>query len=254
MAYFLPVTDKLQFYPESYLPNAAYIPAYFQSVRNTVDGTQIQLELDNTGQVSIIYLMDKEGKSITPFIDISKYDSETKDWLWYDSDGLYYRLKSPNNVQILENLYPTNYTDITRVADTLVFHKETLELSSIFNASKNGGDVNSYSFYRYSPFILTINNRALTDVSDYSTISASDRLNRVDPGSPEFYYDFDGRLFTNQNLAGVDPKNIKIHYFTAGENSIILSCRLATNAGSAGYFTPKVDNYIVKLKGQYLRG
>lgn len=256
MASFAP-TETLQFYPESYLPNAAYIPAYFQPVRYPLDGTKLQFELDRTGQTSIIKLENNDGHKITPFIDLSKYDAESKDWLWYDDDGLYYRLTRPDGVDQLNNLYPTRYSNITRVNDSLIFDRESFELSSSFSASYNesGEEVDgTYSFYKYSPIIVTINNWPLMDISDYSNITASDRLNRVNPGRPEFYYDFDGRLYTNQNLAAGDPKNIKVYYFSAGQNSITLSCRLSTNAGSAGYYTPKVDNYIVKLKGQYLKG
>jgi len=253
MASFFPI-ESLQFYPESYLPNAAYIPAYFQPVRHTLDGTQVQFEIDSTGQTSIINLKTNDGTNITPFIDLSRYDAESKDWLWYDDDGLYYRLTTTIlGSDELNNLYPTNYSNIFRENDTLIFDKNSIELSSSFSATKDGS-TGSYSFFKYSPIIVTINNWPLTDISDYSNITSSDRVNRVDPGKPEFYYDFNGRIYTNQNMAGVDPKNIRIYYFTAGENSIILSCRMATNAGSASYYTPKVDNYIVKLKGQYLRG
>lgn len=257
MTFFSPI-ESLQFYPESYLPNAAYIPAYFQPIRHTLDGTQVQFEIDSTGQTSIINLETNDGTKITPFIDLSRYDAESKDWLWYDDDGLYYRLTRSNNIDELNSLYPTRYSGIVRENESLIFNRNSIELSSSFAASYNDPEegivTGTYSFYKYSPIIVTINNWSLTDISDYSNITSSDRLNRIDPSKPEFYYDFNGRLYTNQNVAGVDPKNVKIHYFTAGQNSITLSCRMSSNAGSASYFTPKVDNYIVKLKGQYLRG
>lgn len=252
MAYFKPI-EELHFFPEAYLPNAAYIPSYFQPERETVDATNLQLQLDSNGLTSIIKLIDNNGNNITPFIDLSRYDTESKDWVWYDDEGLFYRLTIDDETQILTRLYPTSYRDITRMSDALNFDKDSIELFSIFNATTAGGSTQNYFFYKYAPLIVTVNNRPLQDISDYSNIRASDNLNRVDPDKPEFYYDFEGTIYTNQNLAGVSANNIKVHYFKAGENSISISCRLSSNAGSASYVTPKVDSYIVKLKGQYLR-
>lgn len=245
---FFKSTTELRFYPESYLPNAPYIPLHFQFQQVTYDATLVQYELDKNGQTSIIHLSNKD-EIIIPFVDINRYDSETKDWFWYDPDTNFpFRFNKYDNT--LVSIYPTDYSTLTlTLVAPLSFNASTSRLEATFVYS----DDKYHTFYKYSPLILTVAERAYLDLSDYSSFKPTDRLNRVNVTNQEFYYDFDSRIFTNQNLAGIDPARVKIHLFKISDNSVQIKCRMSSNAGSETYFTPKVNNYIAKLKGQSLR-
>lgn len=244
MAYFEPV-EVLRFIPESYLPSVPYIPLHFVAQRRTLDATNFQYEIDSNGETSIIRL-NTNGETLIPFVDLSKYDSETKDFFWYnpENDFPFRFLKSYNT---LENLYPSTYSGLVLSSD-VTFNKDTIRLEAEFTHS-NG----TVTFYKYSPLILTVNNQAYDDLSDYANFKSTDRLNKVDDTIPEFYYDFDSRIYTNQNFAGINPEQVRIHFFQVSDNSVTVKCRMSTNSGTDSYYTPRVNSYIVKLKGQSLR-
>lgn len=245
MAYFQPV-QALRFIPESYLPNAPYIPFHFVAQPISLDATNFEYELDEIGQSSIIRL-EMDDATLIPFVDLSKYDSETKDWFWYDIDDKFpYRyLKSTNR---LENVYPSPYSDLIPTG-VFQFDKDNSQVRR--DAVSSNGTI--VTFFKYSPLILTVNNEAYTDLSDYSTFKPSNRLNKANSTIPEFYYDFNSRIYTNRNLAGVDPTQVKIHFFKISDNSLQVKCRMSSNLGTETYYSPKVNHYIVKLKGQSLR-
>lgn len=248
---FFPV-ETLKFTPESYLPNSVYVPHYFKPELVTIGGDKLALEMGSDGVVSTIHLMDNLGTELHPFIDLSMYDIDSKSWLWSDDDGLFYRYRS----NALENLYPSNYSGVTGNGDTLNFDTATNRLYADFEALKPSVSRERayYSFYKYAPFILTVNKEPFTDVSDYAYMRISDRLNRLDSTIKEFYYDFRGRLFTNQNLGVFDPKTIQLSYYKSSSNQVTVKCRMANNTGATSTFTPVVYDYVLKLKGQNLRG
>lgn len=237
-----------KYIPESYLPAAANVVSFFKPERVTVDATVLQLELDEDGLSSILRLVDQEGKPIIPYIDLSRYDGDSRDWLWYDSTGFTYRYKDDE----LKGLYPTNYSGVTAVTKTLQFSPSGVELFSNFRAYLCGESVRR-TFYKHAPLIVTIDNEPLHDVSDYVGFLISDRLNKIDRTSMEFYYDFSDRIYTNQNLAGLNPKSIKVHYLKSNDSTLSVKCRLSSNTGGASHYTPMVDSYVVKLRGQNLR-
>ncbi len=245
MAYFGPI-QTLRFIPESYLPTAPYIPSQFSAEPVSLDATNFEYELDELGQTSIIRL-ETDGNILIPFVDLNKYDAETKDWFWYDlTENFPYRyLKATNK---LENMYPSNYSGLTPTG-VFYFDKDNIQLRR--DAIASTGE--TVEFYKYSPLLLTVNNEAFTDLSDYSNFKPSDRLNKVDVIVPEFYYDFDSRIYTNRNLAGIAPTNVKIHFFKISDNKVQVKCRLSTNLGTETYYTPRVNSFILKLKGQSLR-
>ena len=245
MAIFQPV-KSYRFIPESYLPNVPYIPVHFSSQIQTYNASDFELELDSEGQTSILRLfMDDEV--IVPYINLEKYDAETKDFFWYNpEDNFPYRFLKRNNT--LENIYPTEYSGLAYQGIT-IFNSDRLRLEGNFTYDED----KTATFYKYSPLILTVNNRAYNDLSDYSNFRASDRLNKLNDTIPEFYYDFESRIYTNQNLAGIDPSQIKIHIFKVTDNKVKVKCRMSANSGVDTFYTPRVNHYIVKLKGQSLR-
>lgn len=245
MASFLS-SQTLRFIPESYLPTAPYIPSHFIAQPVVLDAANFEYEIDERGQASIIRLM-MDDNIVVPFVDLTKYDSETKDWFWYDIENKFpYRYNKSTNT--LDSIYPSEYSSLVPTG-VFYFNKESDQLRR--EAVSSTGV--SVLFYKYSPLLLTENNEAYNDLSDYSTFKSSDRLNKTNSTVPEYYYDFDSRIYTNRNLAGIDPAQVKIHFFKISDNSLQVKCRMSTNQGIETYYTPKVDHFIIKLKGQSLR-
>lgn len=244
---FSPV-ETLTFYPESYLPNAIYIPHHFGPELASITGDEVTLESDSEGIISTIHLVNPEtDEYIFPFIDLSMYDSSSKSWKWYDNDGLFYRFINGT----LENLYPSNYSSLTGDG-SVNFDPRSESLSGIFNGKGPNGE-SSYAMYKYAPIILTINKEAIVDVTDYSYMRTSDRLSSLNTDVREFYYDFRGRIFTNQNLGELSASSIKLYYYKVSDNSAKVKCRMAGGYGSPSTFTPVVHDFVFKMNAQNLR-
>ena len=245
MALFKPL-EVLRFTPESYLPSSPYIPSHFIPQIKSLDAKNFEYEIDELGQRSIIKL-EMDNNILVPFVDLNRYDSETKDWFWYDTvDNFPYRyLKATNK---LVNMYPSKYSDLTPTG--IFFFDKDIKIIYRLAVTPNGETV---TFYKYSPLILTVNNEAYNDLTDYSNFKPSDRLNKVNNTIHEFYYDFAARIYTNMNLAGIEPSNVKIHFFRVSDNKVQVKCRMSANLGAETYYTPRVNNFILKLKGQSLR-
>jgi len=237
--------NNLGFIPESYLPTAPYIPAHCIPYRTSVDAANLEYELDELGQSSILRLMLLD-KFIIPFIDLSNYDTETKSWLWFETASNFpYRYNKKDNT--LTCLYLNTIIRISSISP-IYFDRDSTQLKRDVIISDN----ETLTFNIYSPLILTINNEYINDISDYSTFKNNPKLDKVSSTVPEFYYDFNSRIYTNKNLAGSDPSQIKIYYFKVSDNDLKVKCRMSTNLGTVAYYTPKVDHYIIKLKGQSL--
>jgi hypothetical protein len=246
----MPITSGIYstFRPESYLPNFVYFPLFFSPIQEIITLETASFEFDSNGIQSIIRLTDNDGNKITPFIDLSKYDSETKNWfIYYTGDRLPYRYDGIN----IYNMYPSTIGNQTNFRETVeYFDRSTNEII----LSGYSDQIDPLVFYRYSPVFLVVENQLYKDLTDYTNITvASDRLSRSTSVS-EFYYDFEGRLFTNQNLSNVANTDIKIIFNRISNNSLIVKSLIAANSGSRPLKTPTIDDYIIKLKGQYLRG
>lgn len=237
------------FRPESYLPRFAYFPLFFKEVPETLTLNDVKIEADDTGKFSIIRLIDKEDKRIVPFINLSKYDSETKSWFIYHSEEstnytLPYRLAGTT----VTNMYPSTIGTL----DDFVISSTSVDIDKIKITGIAGGE--SYDFYKYAPIILIAENVPFNDLTDYTNITAAKGSLLLTSPTYEFYYDFEDRIFTNLNLAGFDAKNVKLIFSRIGNNSVTLKCSMASNVGSKPKQTPVVNDYVLKLKGQYLRG
>jgi hypothetical protein len=113
--------------------------------------------------------------------------------------------------------------------------------------------VDTENFYRYDPIQLTINGERVSDITDYDGLSQP-ALNdiKIDTNK-EFYYNFiDNKIYTNQNMAGVQKESIEIKFFV-NINSVSVLNKMATNISTQSSFTPSIDYYIVKLNGQNFR-
>lgn len=237
--------------PESYLPRFAYFPLFFKPNQEVKTLEDFQLEVDQNGLSSIIRLVDKDGKRVTPFINLKNYDSQTRDWfIFNEDDRLPYRFDGSTSGTI-DNMYPSNIGPQSGVIieetkyDTLT---NEVTISGYSDQSPNG-----FVFYKYAPVVLVRENAPFTDLTDYTNVTSAPGKLSLNSSKLEFYYDFEERLYTNQNLAGIDPSHIKIVYSVIGSNSAVLKCVMGANTGSRPKSTPIVYDYVFKLKGQYLR-
>lgn len=248
-----------QFLPESSLLDHIYIPFFRDPVKRVENCSNFftHLEPDANGIFSIINLItdveDGGTESVVPFIDIGKFDPETKDWFWFDGSGYPYRIKQSSTVEdgwALEAQWPLGYfgTDLEFDPFVLDYAKDGKELG--FYSLANS-DIRVFSG---SPIFVTIEGKILSDKTVYGNENITTGLTSLNSEvNPEFYYDsITNKIYTNQNLLGVEPQNIKV-YFYKSENTVSVKARLSSNAGGPASYTPIVDYYIVKLNGQYLR-
>lgn len=241
------------------LLNNSYIPFYINPEKKVYNCATdfTQFEIGNNGLTSVISLVNTEGNSIIPFIDLSKYDSETKDWFWYDNNNFPLRLSYYNGEEWNLN-YIWNF--VQNYNRTYSFNPKVLS---------NGGESGFYSTSYYyiedaiyykdvfigSPIIMTINEEIVYDKTIYSSNDVDPNLTILNStNNKEFYYNPDtNKVYTNQNLTGSDPAQIKL-YFKTLPNNVSVKCRMMGNYGDNSYLTPTVDYYLIKLNGQYLKG
>lgn len=248
------ITGQFKHYkPESYLPRFAYFPLFFNP---TLEGTlttldDVELEMDKNGIKSIIRLVDSNGDRISPFIDLTKYDAETKKWyMYHEDDNLPYRYTGNSGIY---NMYPSDLGPQTHfVEDDVSFATSTNRVLLKGHSDENTGN-EALTFYRYAPIFLIAESNVFTDLTDYTNITTNIGSLSQNPSSLEFFYDFEERLHTNQNLERFSPKSVKLLFSTISTNSVSLKCVLSSNSGKVVKETPVVDDYIFKLKGQYLR-
>ena len=252
----------MNYIPDTLLLNHAYIPFFVSPIKKVFDCYKDfnALEVGSNGLLSVIPLssnINDQVEQIIPFIDMKKYDSETKDWFWYDSDNFPLRIYKLNDDWVLKPIYEfaNNYN-----------HKYTFDPKKLINDWNQSGfystiikdnDTSSQGINVYTgqPIILTIKENIVTDKTIYGESNTTPILTEFNTNSnQEFYYDFNSnKIITNQNLAGIDSSQIKI-YFDIIPNSISVKCRMKSNLGENNFSTPTVDYYIIKLNGQYLRG
>jgi hypothetical protein len=252
----------IEYTPESILLNNIYIPFYIipkKRILNANDNLKIETGLN--GLKSVITLCDGENP-INPFIDISKYDTETKDWFWYDSEGLPLRIsRHSNGVDwTLTSLYKVGKyynKKLTFNPDVLLYNQfgKNLGFYSKVTAIDDIATTDDIKVYSGRPIFLELFGSVVKDVTDYDTFNTDITLIDIKANSnKEFYYDnIINKLYTNQNLAGFDQSQIKLHCFIT-YNSIKIKCLMSGNSGLKSYSTPTVDYYIAKLHGQYLKG
>lgn len=251
-----------QFIPETSLLDHIYIPFYRPPVKRVENCGNFftYLEADVNGVTSIINLVTdtvEDGISpVVPFIDIGKFDSETKDWSWVDGSGFPYRIQrnSTDDGWVLKALWPINHVGIELDIDPtiLTYDEEGKELG--FYSTATNGSLED-RMYPSNPIMVTIEGKILQDKTVYGSENLTTGLTELNTNlNPEFYYNpINNKIYTNQNLLGVNPRNIKI-YFYDSINNVSVKARLSTNSGGSSYYTPIVDYYIVKLNGQFLRG
>lgn len=240
-----------QFYPETYIPTKPYIPNYIKPSIQEINGDKLELEIGSNNVKSVINL--KESK-IEPFIDMNKYDIVTKQWFWYDSiNNLPFRIITTNDDfnYCFESIY-YSLTDGPFGIDSFQDQKYNRDNNKnrIEITANNADKSESYTFYVFSPIILTIDDIVINDITDYNNktinpFSLNTNIKR------EFYYDFNGHIYTNQNFDAIKSKDIKLYVYTL-PNTINVKARFKSNCGSQSYYTPYIDYYIVKLNGQSL--
>lgn len=245
-----------QFIPESSLPNHVYIPFYRKPIKKVKDCTYFKnIEIGSDGFLSIINLNDPDGNPVYPFIDIGNFDIETKSWYWLDIYGFPYRIyRDGSNNWYLSALWNINnfgkylYFD----PDDLLYDKNGHHLGFYSLSSSNDEE---HRMYTSSPIIVTIEGKIIKDKTIYNGNTNTTSLTKLSSYlNPEFYYDsINNKIYTNQNLGGIDPSMIKIYYYESFD-SVSVKCKMDANSGGDALYTPTIDYYILKLDGQHLRG
>jgi hypothetical protein len=194
---------------------------------------------------------------VVPFIDIGKFDPETKDWYWMDASGFPYRIFWDNT---RDEWYLNAQWPINHIGDDLYFDPETLNYQETgrelgFYSTATTGNASEFFMYSARPIQITIEGKRLRDTTIYGSENITTGLTQLNTElNPEFYYDSTvNKIYTNQNLIGVDPVNIKVYFYDSAD-SVSVKCRMSANSGGDAYYTPIVDYYVVKLNGQFLRG
>lgn len=246
----------MKFIPNSSLLHHIYVPFYELPIKQILTASDLSLEYDANGVLSIINL-SSDSMKYTPFIDASKFDFERKDWFWYDSDGFPYRFTAQGETLsswTLESVYgvpAVDYSTDSTIIPILVEKTITKELGiyTYCNSDK------TEKLYKGVPICVLVQNVALTDVTDYFNPNSNVSLNNINTIiNKEFYFDSaQNKILTNQNLAGFSPKDITIGFYTIVDN-ITVKCRLSANEGTVSEITPIVDYYILKINSQNLRG
>jgi hypothetical protein len=249
-----------QFIPNFFLLNNIYTPFYVppkKNIFNCLDNCTIETGFN--GLLSTINIED-QGNSIIPFIDISKYDYETKDWFWYDSEGFPLRIEKVQDYWILIPQYSFGRyygNQLTFNPNNLMYDQygKNLGFYSLVTHIDNTPTESDIKVYSGRPIILEIFGKVIKDMTDYNNLDSEIVLTEYNTESnKEFYYNFQlNKLYTNQNLNEFDFSQIKVHFFST-INSVKIKCVLSGNSGMNNYSTPTVDYYIAKLHGQYLKG
>ena len=260
----------MEFIPNSVLLNNVFSPflnepkreVFNTSVTNQAiakDGS-FTLEMGSNGITSVIDLsindpkLDK--KPIVPYVDLSKYDPESKDWYWYDEDGFPYRMFYDLGLGkwVATALWPiNNYGESIKIdPSNLTKAEDGPQLGFYVNGVLGEETV---KLYTGRPLILEIDGEVITDNTIYGSVNITTGLTDLNTDvNKEFYYDEGvNKIYTNQNLLSVDSTHIKVYLYTV-PNEVSVKCRMSSNSGTTALVTPTVDYYVVKLNGQNLRG
>lgn len=249
-----------QYIPDSMLLNNIFIPFIREPIKqvfNCEDDFK-NLEVGSNGVTSVINLSkeneDGDMEPLFPYIDLRNFDSETKDWFWYDDRGFPYRIYRTND----EDWALKSFWDFGKYNDGTQYIIDPTNLSREDGGRKLGfysNGNNNVKFYTGSPIILTIEGEIIQDRTVYGNSSADYNLTGLaTEENKEFYYDSStNRIYTNQNLNEFNAKQIKIYCYTV-QQDVSVKCRLKANQGQDAFLTPTVDYYIIKLNGQFLRG
>ena len=254
----------MNFAPRSILLNNVYIPLLIEPTKIAINLSELRLEQDSNGVNSIIDLSilnaNQEYEAIVPFINLSKYDAETKEWFWYDISGFPFRREYDYDdyTWSLTSAWGISaaggYTNNLYINPELTFFdrdsSQELGLALFANTLINW----SGNFYQGNPLVVTIDNSPLKDLTDYSTTSTPSLTSVNQLANPEFYYNLEqNKIITNQNLSAYDPLKVQVRCYTM-DNSVSLKCSMSANGNGDSNVSPVVDYYIIKLNGQSLRG
>lgn len=251
----------MNFIPDSFLINNIYLP-FYEKPKETIFNSDSQLKIETgANQLKSVISIREDEKDVIPFIDLSMYDSETRGWFWFDSEGFPLRGNfDDDGYLVLSPIYP-----VSRYYGQLLIIEPNILLLDKSNNRKNLGWYSEVSRIDYSdfegekpkvyigsPMMLRINNQLAKDRTDYYNFNNDMSLTnfRIE-GNIEFFYNSQlNKIYTNQDLTGA---SIEL-YFLRTNQIVKVKSILASNNGMNSYVTPTVDYYIAKLHGQYLKG
>lgn len=251
----------MNFLPDSFLINNIYLP-FYERPRVTIFNSDSQLKLETgVNQAKSVISIQEDGKNVIPFIDISKYDVDSRDWFWYDDEGFPMRgYIDYNNLFCLTPLYSVSrYYGKILIIDPKIIKKDTSPLSKNLGWYSNVDMIdfvpitmNAPKVYVGSPLILTVDDQVVTDMTDYYTFNNDISLTTFKvEGNLQFFYNSQlNRIYTNQDLTG---SKIELYFYRTQQN-VKIKAVLSSNNGMNAFVTPTVDYYISKLHGQYLKG
>lgn len=234
----------MKLYPESSMLTSVHIPDFFEPKQlSTVDGSLRRGEHydfvpDETGRTSIIRF------TVVPYIDISRYDFERKDWYLKDQYNGKWRFFRRGQYKPHSDSIHSSSIPVFVSMDGMYNGEE----KTVFDLQSDG-----FRLGLDRPITIRANSVRFTDITDYSgDRNISPTLNEL-PNTlfRQFYYDKKFSLYTNQELNDFEDDNLQIIIKT-NIDKVNVKCRMGTNATGLSPYTPYVDYYIIKLTGQNL--
>lgn len=193
-----------------------------------------------------------------PYIDLNKFDLNTRDWFFYDSNGLSFSLqKNIDNINWdLVSYYDIGQhtNEILTINQNIKYNKDGKNLGFYVNINKINNINISYDlrFYCGNPLFVKINGNIFKDITDYNDKTLPNLTEFNTDLNKEFYYKFNtNEIVTNQNLLQYNIKSIEVYYYYL-PNEVSVKCNLKSNGMLNTYSTPYIDYYIIKLHGQDL--
>jgi len=232
----------IYFYPEAYLPSNPYIPHYDMPkyIDYKIDPFSIQV----SGNKTHISLYKSNN---IPFFDLSRYDNESRDWIWYSDLGIKFRLSLDNSKYILTNFYDI---DDIYTADNIKYEYDPIFKCISCKFYKTINEITSeYIFYQFTPIIIRTKDQIFSDNSDYNTFRSDITFSGTD--TFDFYYDFNYGIHFNKDLYRLNIDEININFYI-NDPKVILKCNMSNNTGTFSKTTPTIESYTVKLIGQNL--
>lgn len=232
------------FVPDTYIPSNIYLPFHSVPNKSKITLNQLIIEPDSNGLNSIVNF--RSNNNLIPYIDFSKFDVDTKGWFWFDSSSVPYSMSFTYIGSVKKYLFTSLLTGESVISDNIDLKWDSLR-SELFIET----NAPSIKLYKYSPITIVCNGIPLNDITDYIQFTTN-MSELFDIGNYEFYYDFDSRCYTTLDLTNMDENSIEIYYYKTA-SSLDVRCVLSTNTGNSSDYTPYIDNYLVKMRGQYLR-
>ncbi len=238
-------------YPNSSLLTSVFVPDFFDTkVVSTKESTLVK-DKDFTFEYSVDGLLSIIKLNKVPYLDLSKYDHQRRQWYSVDQYENLWRKYDPGDWIIetdsfytLPGLYDPTGIDLSR-------YYSVYDLSPLSYLTTTTAETNGLTLKVYSPISINVNDLEVLDITDYSKgTNIVPILNTINPDdNKEFYFDKNTTIYTNQDFSQYSDTSIIISYHV-NVDKINVKFRMNTNTTELSSYTPTVDFFVVKLTGQ----